>query len=134
MNIPNKKEQFIHQFSNKILGLRNYRSSKKEFATDDFVNLEVLESFLEEVFNGESDLTPAGKSFLEKYFGFDELADLLVKRGKFSISHQCSQQAEISSWLKKTIPMEIMRFIEKSRGNITDDTTLRHDLLPPEIH
>jgi hypothetical protein len=65
----------------KILGVRNYRSDKKEFSVFDFADIDVLESFLEEVSTGESDITPAGKSFLEKHYGLNNLSELLHRRG-----------------------------------------------------
>lgn len=126
------KENFIESYSNKILGVRNYKSEKKEFYTDDLINIEVLEDFLEEVFNSESDITPAGKSFLEKYYGFDKLTENIIERGRFSFSSESATFDEIYVWLKELHPMETMTFIEESRGNIKDVATLRPDLLPPE--
>jgi hypothetical protein len=57
----------------KILGVRSYRSDKNEFSAFDFADIDVLESFLEEVWTGESDITPAGRAFLEKHYGLNNL-------------------------------------------------------------
>jgi hypothetical protein len=116
----------------KILGVRNYRSDKNEFSVFDFADIDVLESFLEEVSTGESDITPAGKSFLEKHYGLNNLSELLHRRG---IAHRFvykgDSPAGIEEWLKNLEPMGTRAFIEEARGNIKPGAKLRADLLPP---
>jgi hypothetical protein len=103
----------------KILGVRNYRSDKKEFCVFDFADIDVLESFLEEVSTGESDITPAGKWFLEKHYGLSNLSELLHKRG---IAHRFvyhgDSAAGIEQWLRNLEPMETMAFIEETGATL----------------
>ena len=116
----------------KILGVRNYRSDKKEFSVFDFAEIDVLESFLEEVWTGESDITPAGKSFLEKHYGLNNLSELLhSRRSARRFLYKGDSPARIEEWLKNLEPMGTMAFIEEARGNIKPGAKLRADLLPP---
>jgi hypothetical protein len=126
------KDKFISAFSTKILAIRNYKAEKTEFFTDDFLNIPDLEDFLEEIHTGESDITPAGKSFLQHYYGFDTLADLLSERDSLSLNKEASTSEAIKSWLENIKPMEIFAFIEESRGHTVEGLPLRADLLPPE--
>lgn len=116
MNI-NNKEQILIAFKDKILAIRNYRSEKKEFLVRDFVDQKILEEVLEEIETGESDITPAGKSFLGVYYGFDTLATIFEKP---------------QMWFLELKPMEVITFIEESKGNKVSEQNLRVDLLPPE--
>ncbi len=126
------KEKIESTFKEKILGICNY--SGQEFFVDDFKDLNILNNFLGEVFCGESDITPAGKSFLNHYYGFKNLSSILLKENKSIASSEFGMESEksIFEWLESLVPMEIMTFIEKARGNIQDGDTLRPDLLPPE--
>lgn len=129
-NIPisNTKTEVVAAFHRKILGIQNYSSVK--FIVDDFMSLDVLEHFLKEVVTGESDITPAGKAFIEQYYGFTELASRLTS--EFRIDSGLSTTGEVRAWLEKLVPMESMRFVEEARGNIKAGATLRNDLLPPD--
>jgi len=128
----NEKQRVIEVFKPKILGIRNYKSLKKEFFVDDFTNLQVLDNFMEEVSCGESDITPAGKAFLEKYYGLNKLPDLIVNELYKNNSYFHKNRVS-SNVLCLETPMETITFIEQARGNIDKDNyTLREDLLPPE--
>ncbi len=130
----NNAEQLKELFKNKILGIRNYKSDKKEFSADDFTDFKILVDFLWEVDTGESDITPAGQSFMEKYFGFDELAKMLVSKG-YNLPPENTETNEqsVSAWLKSLEPMQTISFIEQARGNIQNGAALREDLLPPKL-
>jgi hypothetical protein len=123
------KPELVAAFRGKILGICNYPSDKGEFSVDDFLDLKVLEGFLQEVSTGESDITPAGKAFLERYFGFAELASELSDAFLTNVGVRGS---ELPTWLESLVPMEIMRFVEEARGNIKAGSRLREDLLPPD--
>lgn len=127
----NNNEQIIQANRPKILAVRNYKSDKEKFVVDDFLVLENLENILVEVANGESDITPAGKSFLEKYYGFENLANILLTRGKLPEYTEFSAD-KLRSWLENLEPMETITFIEESRGNIVKGQPLKEDLLPPK--
>lgn len=125
-------EQIVQAYKTKILAVRNYESDKEEFAVDDFIVLENLEEVLDEIDTGESDITPAGKSFLEKYYGFDKLSDLLSSRNKLLESIGEFSVNDLRSWLENLEPMVTATFIAKSRGIITEGQLLREEFLPPK--
>lgn len=121
-------------FDKKILGIRNYKSDKREFNTTDFLDFKVLVDYLWELDTGECDITPAGKSFIENYYGFDELAKKLATHGyDLPPENTVTNQQTFTAWLKSLVPMETITFIEQARGNIGESTKLRDDLLPPEL-
>ncbi len=124
------KPELSAAFRGKILGIRNYPSAKCEFSVDDFLDFKVLEDFLQEVSTGESDVTPAGKAFLERFYGFAELASRLSNT--FRKDAGLSTAEEVQAWLESLVPMEIIRFIEGARGNVKAGSRLREDLLPPD--
>lgn len=126
------KEKIIAAFEKKILGIRNYVHEKSEFFVPDFLDIAELDYFLGEVTTGESDISPAGKVFLEKYYGFEQIAkQLFEKKGAFYSEGCFKSEAEMINWFKEVVPMEAMTFIETARGNIDGESTLREDLLPP---
>jgi hypothetical protein len=127
-----EKDTLLEAYASKILGIRNYRSAKQEFFVADFLNVEVLEPFLQEVLDCESDMTPAGKSFIEKYYGFENLAERLALRGVFAPTEGPSPSQEICEWLRDLEPMATIRFIEEGRGRIRPNASVRDDLLPPD--
>ena len=126
------KQDIAAAFESKILGIRNYKSDKKEFVVSDLLDTDVLRDFLDEVSTGESDITPAGKVFLNKYFGFKELASRISCNGNFALREHPATAEEISKWLEELKPMETMTFIEEARGNIQPGAAVRSDLLPPD--
>lgn len=129
------REKLLESYKPKILAIRNYKSDKDEFFVDDFINLDSLEEILMEVDTGESDLTPAGKKFLEDYYGFEELASLLSVRKKYqSMFRNPMSKEEIKSRLENWVPMEIATFIQQAQGNLSESVKLRDDLLPPEAN
>jgi hypothetical protein len=125
-------QELVAKFQSKILGIRNYKSNKKQFFVDDFLNMEVLTRFLTEVSNCESDITPAGKAFLDRYHGFEDVAAELARKGGFALTTRPSTPEEILDWLKDLQPMQTITFIEEARGNIEPGARLKTDLLPPE--
>lgn len=132
MSINNtEKQKLIGTYKPKILGIRNYKHSKKEFFMEDFLNLKSLDGFLEEVGTGECDITPAGKAFLEKYYGLGELANLLANEIPTE-DNRAKYKEDITRVLKYLEPMQTMSFVEQARGNISKDFTFREDLLPPK--
>lgn len=124
------KEDLKNRYKAKILGIRNYNHSKNEFFVSDFEDLEILEEFLDELDTGESDITPAGKKFLELFYGYKELGSVLAQRGNLK-EFTVTSPEEFDIWLSHKEPMEIMRFIETARGNIDENSTLREELMPP---
>lgn len=132
----NDQQTTKQRYQTKILGVRNYESDKMTFDVADFTDLTILQQFLEEVYNGESDLTPAGQAFLDEYFGYDNLAAQLVERGSHLAGSDEISDAEkvraLSSWLTIIDPMEAASFIAEQRGEIAGDESLQEALLPPE--
>lgn len=124
-------EDFVRAYTNKILGVRNYASDKKEFNVCDFIDLEILAKFLDEVDTSESDISPAGKSFIKKYYGFSNLARLLVGQKLLNEAIADYSIDELTHWLENLEPMQAITFIEKSRGNIFDNQLLKEEWLPP---
>lgn len=127
MDIENQK--ILSTFKSKILGIRNYKSSKNEFFIDDFLDLKFLDSFIGEASNGESDITPAGKSFIEVYYGLTNLAEIILVseyRNQEQYRDRLEQDVKCLEY-----PMETITFIEQARGNLRKDFSLREDLLPP---
>ena len=134
-----RDQEIAAAFQNKILGVRLYKSDKKEFVVADFVDIDVLKVFLTEVSTGESDITPAGKMFLDKCYGFEDLAVEIALDGGCALVRELSTQKEILAtqeeileWLKSLEPMQTITFIEEARGNIKPGARLRADLLPPD--
>lgn len=127
------QEKLTIAFATKMLGIRNYAHEKNEFFVSDFLTLDELDYFLCEVVTGESDITPAGIVFLEKYYGFAELARILFeKKGMFYGEGYFKSEDEMTEWLIDVVPMEVVTFIETARGNIGEGATLRDELLPPK--
>lgn len=125
------KAQILRQYQGKVLGVRNYRSDKQEFKISDLTDPEILVEFIVETFTGESDITPAGKAFLEEYYDFKELAATLHENHKFLKTHGHVPLNELQGRLASLIPMETSRFVEEVKGTIQEGATLREDLLPP---
>ncbi len=125
-------------YSDKILGVRNYKSNKNEFFTADFINLSDLGNFLGEVSTGESDLTPAGLQFLVDCYGsIQDIAGKIVKGSFdnefiFKQKDKASMIAEYTKWLEGVEPMEIASFIAEARSQINENSKLNIRLLPPE--
>lgn len=131
MQTPNR-EAILKAFATKILGVRNYKAEKKEFYVGDFTQSDTLDLFLNEVLTGESDITPAGKAFVERYYGFAKLAMDLAERATLIEFAERTTSDELHTWLKNLQPMETISFIEQARGRISARATLNADLLPPE--
>jgi hypothetical protein len=126
------KPRLAAAFEGKVLGVRNYRSEKHEFLVTDFLDLRTLQLFLTEVSTGESDITPAGKTFLDRYYGFEAVAFEFSSKGDFALGSEASTFEEILEWLKALQPMHTVTFIEEARGNLKPGASLRQDFLPPE--
>jgi hypothetical protein len=125
------KNDLILLYKNKILAVRNYKSEKHEFSTEDFIKLQTLASILDEVATGESDITPAGKSFIAQYYGFHNLADLLISENTLTESIADLSSDKLRLWLENLKPMEIIRFVMESKGVIHEGQPLNEKLLPP---
>lgn len=126
------KNHIYTLFKNKILAIRNYKSDKKHFIVDDFIDVKILGRILDEVDTGEGDITPAGKSFIKNYYGFGGLAKILVTQNVLTEAIKDLSYEGLISWLKSLEPMFTINFIETSRGNIKKGQKLREDLLPPK--
>jgi hypothetical protein len=128
-----ERDDLLKAYSGKILGVRLYKSDKQELLVDDFMVIDVLDEFLAEVSASECDITPAGKSFLERYFGLERVAQMMAQR-KAEFSREMGERSvdDIRRWLADLRPMEVATFIEEARGNLKEGATLRSDLLPPE--
>ncbi len=112
-------------FQNKILAVRHYASIKREFLVTDFVNKTELVDIMDEVQTGESDITPAGKKFLEVYYSDKELKELLN-----------SLDDDAANWVHNLVPMELAIFIAQTKGQISTENrepALNPRLLPPEL-
>lgn len=128
------KESLINLFKNKILGVRNYKSNKEVFLVSDFLDEKTLDMFLDEVYSGESDLSPAGKCFIENYFGFKNLATSVSNRNPSFLSERSPNNiVMIENWLKDLLPMQISKFVGEARGELEKDAKLRDELLPPDL-
>jgi hypothetical protein len=119
------KTDLITQYGGKILAIRNYKHPKREFFIDDFEDITKLDEVLGEIFVCESDITPAGKSFLNDYYGFEALAETLSMTGGLD---NVLDPAKIRIMLEELVPMEISRFIGEARGDLRGDERLREDL------
>ncbi len=129
--------QLLSAYKSKILGIRNYNSTKTEFDSSDLTNNKMLARFLEEVFTGESDITPAGLAFLESYYGeMKKVAKIKISQETSFASHSRIKKAKMVKdcveWLASITPMETREFIESSRGNINENSKLKDSLLPPK--
>jgi|SRR6185436_6660303 len=127
---PLHSEKTLAAFAGKILGVRNYRQAKSVFTVSDFADRATLADFLEEVRTCESDITPAGKSFLERYYGFEQAA-AVISEGR-PAADPLSIQAKAVQWLIELEPMATSRFIGEASGKIQPGAALRPELLPPE--
>ncbi len=129
------KNDLEHKYLGKILAIRLYPHDKNEFFIDDFKDIKILDEVLEEIFIGESDITPAGYSFLKEYFDLNELAkDLFNLENSKTVGNKSyfkKEQDLVNAIQSQLTPMETLSFIEMARGNISDQFTLRDDLLPP---
>ena len=120
-----EKKDAERLFNEKILAVRHYASNKREFLVEDFLNPTVLLDIMDEVQTGESDITPAGKKFLEIYYSDEELKELLN-----------SLDDDAANWVHTLVPMEMGTFIAQAKGQIsTDDNepALNPKLLPPDL-
>lgn len=108
------KDELVVSYENKILAVRNYKSDKQEFTTEDFIELKILGIILDEIDAGESDITPAGKLFIEQYYGFSNLANLMVSQNILAEAVGDLSVDELALWLERLEPMETNKFIKGS--------------------
>lgn len=126
------KEQLRDAYKGKILAVRNYADDQQEFFVVDFEDKDQLDKVLGEVATGESDITPAGKDFLDTFYGFDALAAALFAKRGFMRAELGAQTPEgIAMWLREIEPMAARSLIENASGMIDSEEPLRDDLLPP---
>lgn len=95
----------------KPLAIRNYHHDKKFFDEIDFHSLPSLVLILNEVITGESDLTVDGKTFLEKHYGYRELAQKIVTHGGLIELTDGQNTDAIEIALKRIRPMENRDFM-----------------------
>jgi hypothetical protein len=90
----------IDKYKNKILGVKNYKSSNQQISCDDLLTFEAVEGFLEEVYYSESRITKLGLGFLSEYFGFDNLSKNLLPifSEKFK---DLDSEKKIKAWMKE---------------------------------
>jgi len=121
------------KYSNKILGVRNYKSDQDEFFVKDFIDLDLLEPILDEFITSESDITPAGEVFLAEYYNIKKLSVQLFERNRLNeIYPKCGSALEIENIINDFEPMLAISFIEQSKGNISKDSVINERLLPPK--
>jgi hypothetical protein len=115
--MQNEKEKKVQDSEvvrqKKVLGYRNYKSNKKEFFEGDFEDPETIGIFLEEVSNGESDLTNLGKAFLLKKLQEMDIAQKVLDAGKGP--YDVSNTRELVSLIEKMSPHETASFIKEAR-------------------
>lgn len=126
------KNKIKEKYKDKILGVRLYPHEKSEFYLSDFLSLDLICPVMGEFYTCESDITPAGKAFIEEYYGFSNLASLLIDKGKLKESISEYNVEELTNWLVNLIPMESLRFINESRGTIAPGQSLNERLNPPD--
>lgn len=127
------KEQIKDRYTEKILAVRNYASEQRVFGVQDFVNTTTLETVLEEVSDGESDITPAGKAFLDQYFGIENVAQMMLERG-FLDKSTADSVPLVAEWLRALEPMEVVSFVERARSEDVlqgESIVLQEKFLPP---
>ena len=105
----------ISKYKNKILGVRNYKSEKMSFGVEDFLNLDTLALFIDELFCCESDLTEAGKIFIEEYYGFTKLASLLLETGKLKEDIRNYSVEQLADFLTNHDPLLVQNIINNTR-------------------
>ncbi len=96
-----------------VMGYRNYKSEKNKLFEEDFEDPKNIGIFLEEVSNGESDLTNLGKAFLLKKLQETDIAQKVLDAGKGS--YDVSNTAELTALVEKMSPHETASFIKEAR-------------------
>lgn len=96
-----------------IIGYRNYKSEKNKFFEEDFEDPKTIGIFLEEVSNGESDLTNFGKEFFLKKLQETGVAQKVLDAGKGP--YDVSNTAELTALVEKMSPHETASFIKDAR-------------------
>jgi len=124
-------------YETKILAVRNYKSDKYEFRVNDFLNLGELSQILEEIDTRESDITPAGHTFLKEYYGYRNVAKKMIlgdDRYLYDPKDEKTNEKidNYASWLENLEPMWTVRFFEESRGNIEPGANLIEELTSPD--
>lgn len=99
-----------------IFGYRNYRHTKQEFFQEDFEDSETLCDFLDEMFNGESDITEIGKAFLLRMFQSDVMVRKIMAMECFNSSAFTTPEKFINA-ITRHSPHEISMFIARAREN-----------------
>lgn len=91
-----KKEEAIQNFEGKILGVCNYKKDDQSYVND-FVDKQKLLDFIWELESGESTLTKIGYTFLEEYYGLNELAKMILQDNP---NFPEKTEKEVLEWLK----------------------------------
>ena len=133
----------IELFRGKILGVRNYEADKTEFCLTDFSDNRILLDFLNEVSTGESDITPAGYTFLNQQLDLRKVAEGARKDGVALPPYGRGKTDEerigyFLEFIRNLQPMETALFIaETSWGSSKDGSkptldNIDEKLPPPE--
>ncbi|MEK9157086.1 MAG: hypothetical protein AAB448_03075 [Patescibacteria group bacterium] len=96
-----------------IMGYRNYKSEKNKFFEEDFEDAKNIGIFLEEVSNGESDLTNFGKAFLLKKLQETDIAQKVLDARKGP--YDASSTRELVSLVEKMSPHETASFMKGAK-------------------
>ncbi|MBT4210075.1 MAG: hypothetical protein HOE19_04150 [Candidatus Komeilibacteria bacterium] len=92
----NTKEGIVKNFEGKILGVCNYKKDDESYVAD-FLDKKKLLDFIWELESGESTLTKTGYTFLEEYYGLDELAKMILQENP---NFPEKTEKGILTWLK----------------------------------
>jgi hypothetical protein len=134
------------KYNSKILGVRNYESDKENFYSVDFKDIETFVNFIMEVSTGESDLTPAGISYIKSFIDLKDVANQAVYRGLDLPPYDDMQDDGSGSdpslrfiqYVNDISPMEMALFIaspiktfdnEARKPSLND---LKEEYLPPQ--
>lgn len=109
-----KINKIQHNDSMEVLGVRNYNSDKSEFFKTDFLNVDELRVFLNEVATGESDITQKGKDFLLK-MDIENVAEKIAVAGGIQ-EENAMTKSEIINFVKSAQPFFTREFIVEARG------------------
>ena len=91
------KNEILNKYTNLVLGQISYGENRVYTALE-LSNLEEAYLILGEVWSHEGNLTKNGFKFLEEYYGLNELADFLSKKGGFD---EASDKVSIFNWLRE---------------------------------
>lgn len=108
-----EKRQVIIAWRDIALAVPLYSNASREaYYAEDMLPLDSMIDIMNEVFCSESDITDKGKQFLEEFFGFESLANILINNKRF---YYLSNAIQLTESLKNLVPHEIGAFITEAR-------------------